>query len=73
MADDTEYFPGTEGTHFAGKQLPVSDLGLTRKEANLRLDLTRQALRSLIDNEFAYLQLIAAIEAAADEGRETLE
>lgn len=53
----------------------VEEAGLRRliDKANLRLNLTRQSLRHLIDNEFAYLQLLAAIDAAADEGRETLE
>ena len=47
----------------------ITDLGASIDRANLRLELTREALRALIDNEFAYLHLLAAIEGAVLSGR----
>ena len=46
----------------------LASLSATIDKANLRLELTRAALRSLIGNEFAYVHLLAAIEGAVEEG-----
>lgn len=41
----------------------LDSLGASIDRSNKRLDLTRKALKELIDNDFAYLQLLAAIDA----------
>lgn len=46
----------------------IASLGQSIDKANLRLDMTRAALKAVIGNDFAYLSLLATIEAAVEGG-----